>query len=339
MRGSVGRFGTKRVYLAGLVASLTAMALLIVSAFFESNTAVALPLLLLGTAFLGVGFGLAVPALNTLTAAFHPDAVETSVLVLNALLGLGTALAPVFVAIFVGLGFWWGLPVLSSVLLTAAHPRQRPAAAARGERRDGGARAPGHPGPLLGLRRVRRPLRHLRDRERQLVPAGHDERARRLDHRRRDRAHGLLGDGHRRPHRVRGVQRWVPSGTTYRVLPFLLAVTFVLIALLGDGDVRLGVLAFGLAGLCCSALLPLTISFGQEELVSISAAMAGGVIAFYQLGYGIAAFGVGPLIDRGVGLPTVYGVAAIIAFAMGLLSFAVVGRTSFGVAPEIIPLG
>ena len=31
--------------------------------------------------------------------------------------GLGTALAPVFVAIFVGLGFWWGLPVLSAVLL------------------------------------------------------------------------------------------------------------------------------------------------------------------------------------------------------------------------------
>ena len=36
---------------------------------------------------------------------------------LNALLGLGTALAPVFVAVFVGLGFWWGLPVLSTALL------------------------------------------------------------------------------------------------------------------------------------------------------------------------------------------------------------------------------
>ena len=32
-------------------------------------------------------------------------------LTLNALLGLGTALAPVLVAIFVGLGFWWGLPI------------------------------------------------------------------------------------------------------------------------------------------------------------------------------------------------------------------------------------
>jgi hypothetical protein len=36
---------------------------------------------------------------------------------LNALLGLGTVLAPVFVAIFDGLGSWWGLPLLSAILL------------------------------------------------------------------------------------------------------------------------------------------------------------------------------------------------------------------------------
>ena len=61
---------------------------------------------------MGVGFGLTVPAINTLAAAFFPHNVDKAVLVLNALLGVGTALAPVFVAIFVGLGIWWGLPVL-----------------------------------------------------------------------------------------------------------------------------------------------------------------------------------------------------------------------------------
>ena len=89
---------------------------------------------------------------------------------------------------------------------------------------------------------------------------------------------------------------------------------------------RKGVAAFGLAGLGCSALLPLTISFGQEELSAVSAAVAGGVIAAYQLGYGIAAFGVGPLLDGGVELPTLYAVAAVVAVAMGLLSFVVAGR-------------
>ena len=45
--------------------------------------------------------------------------VDRAVLVLNALLGLGTALAPIFIAIFVGLGIWWGLPLLVGGLLVA----------------------------------------------------------------------------------------------------------------------------------------------------------------------------------------------------------------------------
>ena len=76
-------------------------------------------------------------------------------------------------------------------------------------------------------------------------------------------------------------------------------------------------LAFGLAGLGCSALLPLTISFAQEDLVAIAAATAGGVIAVYQLGYGIAAFGIGPLLNGGVSLPAIYAFAAVIAACYG----------------------
>ena len=44
------RFGTKRVYLAGLTAGLLSMSLLIVSQFFTSNQSVAYALLLLATA-------------------------------------------------------------------------------------------------------------------------------------------------------------------------------------------------------------------------------------------------------------------------------------------------
>ena len=78
---------------------------------------------------------------------------------------------------------------------------------------------------------------------------------------------------------------------------------------------------FALAGLGCSALLPLTISFGEEDLTTISAAMAGGVIAFYQFGYGIAAFGVAPLQHAGISLSAIFGFTACIAAAMGALSF------------------
>jgi hypothetical protein len=52
----------------------------------------------------------------------------------------------------------------------------------------------------------------------------------------------------------------------------------------------------------------------------MAAAAAGGVIASYQLGYGIAAFGVGPLLDHGVTLPTVYAVGALVAVVLGFAS-------------------
>src|SRR5215813_341160 len=111
--------------------------------------------------------------------------------------------------------------------------------------------------------------------------------------------------------------RTVSPRTAYRTLPFLLAVTFVVVAALPDDAAIAGIVAFGLAGLFCSALLPLTIGFGEKELVTMAAAVAGGIIAAYQLGYGIAAFGVGPLLDGGVSLSTIYGAGAVVALLMG----------------------
>jgi predicted MFS family arabinose efflux permease len=109
------------------------------------------------------------------------------------------------------------------------------------------------------------------------------------------------------------VQRWLPSRVTYHGLPFLLAGAFVLIAALPKGSPAAAVAAFGLAGLGCSALLPLTISMGQEKLASRQGVVAGGVIACYQVGYGIAAFGVGPLTSAGVRLPTIFAASAGVA--------------------------
>ena len=71
--GLSGRLGIKRVFLAGLAAGLVSMALLLVSQFFTDDQSLAYALLLLATACLGVGFGLTVPALNTLAAAFSPQ--------------------------------------------------------------------------------------------------------------------------------------------------------------------------------------------------------------------------------------------------------------------------
>ncbi len=96
--GLIRRLGIKRVFLIGLFADLLSMGLLFSSQFVMTNTPVAYGLLLLATTILGIGFGLTVPSLNTLTAAFFPQRINSAVLILNALLGLGTVLAPVLVA-------------------------------------------------------------------------------------------------------------------------------------------------------------------------------------------------------------------------------------------------
>jgi MFS family permease len=324
-----GKMGWKSVYLGGLAANLASMGLLIISRFVAHDQAVAFPLLLAAPACLGLGFGLTVPAVNTFTAEFHPGAVDKSVLVLNALLGLGTALAPIFVAIFVGLGAWVGLPILAAGLLVALLavsmrlPLRAGAAGQGAERRRAGIP------PMFWVFAAFAVLYGFCETmngnwsQLDLTALGVTTTAASLT---LTVFWAMVTAG-----RVAfaAIQRWVPSRLAYHGLPFVLAGAFVFIALLPRGAAGSGVIAFGLAGLGCSALLPLTISFGQERLVSMSASAAGGVIACYQFGYGIAAFGVGPLRSAGFTLPEIYGASAVVAVLLGALSLVIArGRPS-----------
>ena len=324
------RVGTRRVYLVGLTANLLAMVLLLASAPLESNEAVAYGLLLLATASLGVGFGFTVPALNTFTAAFNPTRVDSSVLVLNALLGLGTALAPLFVAVFVGLGFWWGLPVLTGCLLAGLLVVSIPLPLRTGAQQAAAtdARPRSHAGIparfwiyaafalLYGICETMNGNWASIDMKQ--LGASTTMASLALTTFWACVTLGRVG--------FAAIQQHFPTRRTYHLLPFVLAISFVGIAVLPSDEAGLGVAAFGLAGIGCSALLPLTISFGQEELIVMSASVAGGLIAFYQVGYGIAAFGAGPLQSAGVDLSDLFGVAAALAAVMGVLAF-IVART------------
>ena len=321
------RFGTKAVYLAGLWAGLLSMALLIFSAFITDEKTAAFALLLLATAALGAGFGLTVPALNTLAAAFHPAGVDRAILALNALLGLGTVLAPLFVAIFDGLGFWWGMPVTSAALLVGLVVMSLGLPLQAGARRAAGAPAgAGIPARFwiyagfAALYGICETVNGNWSQEEMTSELGASTTGAALA---LTAFWGMVTLGRVA---LAAVQEWVPSRVAYHLLPFVLAAAFAIVALLPEDEPALGILAFGLAGLGCSALLPLTISFGQGELTDFSARVAGGVIAFYQVGYGVAAFGVGPLLAGGVGLPTIYASAAVIAVILGGWSFLVARR-------------
>jgi fucose permease len=324
------RITTKRVYLLGLGASLVAMCLLLLSATLRTDRAAAYPVLLIATGFVGTGFGFTVPALNTYAAAFHAGAVDKAVLILNALLGLGTVLAPVFVAIFLGLGFWWGLPVTSAALLAAllivsvrlplrvaSNPRPD------GRPRSGTSRVPARFWFYAAFSILYGICETVNGNWSQLeltkgLGASSEQASVALAV-----FWGAVTAG-----RVvsAALQRWLAPTVIYRMLPLVLVGSFLLTGGLSHGDAAAGIAVLGLAGLGCSALLPLTVSFGEEELTSMPAAVAAGVIACYQLGYGIAAFGVGPLQAAGVTLSAIFTGTAIVAAAMAALSVPVARR-------------
>jgi MFS family permease len=327
------RFGLKRVYLAGLAADLLSMLVLAGSSLLTHDGATAYVALLLATALLGIGFGLTVPALNTFTSAFHPNSVDRSTLVLNALLGLGTALAPAFSAVFVGLGFWWGLPLLAAVLFVALGivAVKLPLTVDTSAKSNSGDR-PGLPGrfwPYAIAALLYGIVETMSGNwgQRQLTSGLHGTAMQASLALTAFWAMVTIG-------RVlfAAIQSKVPGRWIYRVIPFLIAVAYLVVVLGATGSPVVGILAFGLAGLGCSAMLPFTLSFAEEELGS-TGALTGRLIAVYQVGYGIAAFGVGPLTSGGLTLDAVFGATAAVAVALSLAAFVVAGRRG---APAVV---
>ena len=324
--------GGKNVLLLGLSANLLSMLALFGSQFFMLEHAVAFALLLFATGCLGIGFGFAVPALNTFTAAFFPLKVDTAILTLNALLGVGTALAPIFALIFVGAGIWWGLPLLMSVLTLA-----------------------------LLIFTWRLPLaRPVQEKEK--INSASLPKAKVSTRFWLYAAFALvygicetLSGNWATVYLTKGLgasaalaslaltvfwatvtggriffavmEKWCPPRLTYRLLPFLIAAAFLGLALITRTYPLLAVVLFGVAGLGCSALLPLVISFGQGELATMGAAVAGSLIGFYQMGYGIAAFGVGPLQSLGhLTLSAIFASTSVVALMLAVLAFLIVLR-------------
>ena len=73
-------------------------------------------------------------------------------------------------------------------------------------------------------------------------------------------------------------------------------------------------------------LLPLTLSFGEGKLTSMQTSVAGRLIAFDQVGHGVAAFGMGPLVAAGTPLSSVFGVAAVVAVLTTIVALAITER-------------
>src|SRR5262245_2910466 len=320
------RWTLKRVLQAGLCANLSAMTLLAVSRLLVPVPDAAYGVLLVATGSLGFGFGAAVMAMNTFVQKFSPGREDRSVLALNALLGAGTALAPLFVAVFIGAGAWWLMPAMVAVALamllfvSTKEPLDVPAGAAAGASRS--ERLPRRfwlfavavflygivetlngnwsGSYLTGERGV-----PVRSASLALMTFWAMVTIGRV----------LFAMASSR------VVRWIYAG-----LPVLLVGAFQMISRVGSEAGAIA--AFGVAGLGCSAFFPLCISLSGQEDPRLAAAMAGGIVAFYQMGYGVAAFGVGPLREL-AGLPfrAIYSLGSVVAGAMFVVALVITARS------------
>jgi fucose permease len=328
--GLTRRLGAKRIYLLGLCANLLAMALLVCSRFVMSERRFAYDFLLFATASMGLGFGFTVPALNTFAAAFFPNRVEKAVLALNALLGLGTMLAPILVLSFVEFGIWWGMPILVAsaivalLLFSAALPLDATQQAIGTGQRQGDARFPRRFWAFAAFALLYGVCETLNGNWASVYMRTQLGASMALASLALTIFWATVTAG-----RVlfAALDKWCPAKAVFQILPLVVTTAFIIAACLPNDHPRLGIVAFAVAGLGCSALLPLAISFAQLELTGIAASVAGGLICVYQVGYGIAAFGVGPLENAaGLHLSAIYGGAAAVALIMAMLSFVLVRR-------------
>jgi FHS family glucose/mannose:H+ symporter-like MFS transporter len=324
--GLACRWTLKRVMQVGMSADLLAMTLLAASRMLSGLPENAYGILLAGTGSLGFGFGAVVMALSTYAEEFSPGREDRAVLSLNALLGAGTAMAPLLVAIFIGLGAWWLLPLavaaaLAGLLLLSV---REPLKASTGDAADAaGARSlpPGFwlfaaavllygiaetlcgnwSGPYLtgdlGVSAQGASLALTAFWA--MVTIGRILFA-------------TLSS--------RKTVRWIFTG-----LPVLLIVAFELV--LHARAETSGIVAFGIAGLGCSAFFPLCFSLSAQKFPRFAAAMSGELIAFYQAGYGVAAFGAGPLRDlTGGPFGIIYFFGSLAAVALLIVALAATAR-------------
>jgi fucose permease len=328
------RFSLKRVLLAGMMADALAMGLLAGSDPLQSE-AIAYPMLLVATAALGLGFGLTLGAISTYAGAFMPDRRDVALTALNVLLGLGTALSPLLIAFFTNVGQWWYLPLLAAAGLivligfTLAQPMDVPAPgsgrAARAD--DTRPRVPA----LFWVFAVVLVIYGIGETmfgnwgTTLLVSKGVSATS---------ANHGLavfwaaVTFGRLV---IALVSKRLRSTHIYVILPWAIAASLLVFPTASTAGAGIAVFAFG--GLACSGLFPMTVGYGESTFSSIVELAAGWLIAAYQVGYGLAAFGAGAL-QHVVSLSTVFRIAAGATVGMGLLALLVAARQHTRPAPS-----
>jgi fucose permease len=314
------RFELKRVLLVGVAADAVAMTLLVASDPLRSDP-IAYPMLLVATASLGLGFGLTLSSISTYAGAFMPDRRDVALTALNVLLGLGTALSPLLIAVFLEVGAWWYLPVIAAaglvvlIVVALVQPMAVP---------DTGSRSrAGRPPRLFWLFAAALVLYGIGETmfgnwgTTQLVSRGVGATSA------NDALAAFWASVTIGRLLIAVSAKWVHSTSIYVLLPWAIAAALVLVPMAKSATA--GILVFAFGGLACSGFFPMTVGYGEATFPGFVELAAGWLIAAYQVGYGLAAFGGGSL-QSVVSLTALFRIAAALAVVMAVLAIPVARR-------------
>ncbi|NDJ78000.1 MAG: multidrug effflux MFS transporter, partial [Chloroflexi bacterium] len=108
------RISMKRVLQTGLLFTITAMGLLVLSEFAIGSGG-AFYVLLGATSAIGAGFGFSISALNAYAFDLFPGREDSAVTAVHVMTGTGQVGAAMILSVFVGLDAWWGAPLVIAV--------------------------------------------------------------------------------------------------------------------------------------------------------------------------------------------------------------------------------
>lgn len=288
------KIGIKTVFVIGQIFNILSMLLFATANLFIQNPYLCFPLFLTLMLFLGMGFGAALTSLNAFAFFFFPIRSKTALTALHSCLGIGTAIGPMAFVYFHKHGAWWhdGIWIaalyfllLLAVLISFPNPHQLV------KEKKTKSKLPltsfafwGFVGIALLYGICETTFgnwgtiflyagKHL-----SLMSA--------------DFAlsifWGVLTLG-----RILTVLLSFVAPTRYiycSLPPIMLLSLFFLYPATGQLPLFA---SFALAGLGCSAMLPLTIGFAQERFTAIAPLISGVMIGVYMFGFGLASQGVG----------------------------------------------
>ncbi len=294
--GSIAKkIGMKSVFSIGQIFNVVSMLIFAIAQLYLKEISVSFPLFMILMLCVGIGFGAALTSLNSFAFFFFPKRPKTALTALHSCLGIGTAIGPLAFSYFLKHGVWWydaiWIGTLYFLLLLAAivgfpNPHQL-----KTGKKVSSKKLPfaspifwsfaaiallygicettvGNWGPIF------------LHQGKQLMPASADLAL--------SLFWGMITLG-----RIATVflSFVVPARYLYCSLPPIILIGLIL--LYPSVSESWLFLSFGIAGLGCSAMLPLSIGFAQERFTSIAPLISGVMIGTYMLGFGLASQGVG----------------------------------------------